>query len=87
MPIQGCVFHWTQTVFWRVQIAYNQKDSLFKFVGKLLALPFLPTEHIQETFQRLDEGAQEALAYWTWILSQVFKIHHWSDSHRNKNDM
>ena len=57
---------------------------MFKFVCKLLGLPFLPPEHIQETFQRLDEGAQEALApvmdsvYRAWIRSPVFEIHHWS---------
>ncbi|XP_078326026.1 uncharacterized protein LOC144622863 [Crassostrea virginica] len=89
MPIQGCVFHWTQAVFRKVQehglqTAYNQKDNVFKFVRKLLALPFLPPEHIQETFERLDDRAPEALApvmdyvYRTWIRSPVFEIHHWS---------
>ena len=57
---------------------------MFKFVRKLLALPFLPPEHIQETFERLDDRAPEALApvmdyvYRTWIRSPVFEIHHWS---------
>ena len=57
---------------------------MFKLVRKLLALLFLPPEHIQETFQRLDDGAPEALApvmdyvSGTWIRSPVFEIHYWS---------
>ena len=57
---------------------------MFKFVRKLFALPFLPPEHIQETFECLDDRAPEALApvmdyvYRTWIHSPVFEIHHWS---------
>ena len=41
---------------------------MFKFVCKLLALPFLPSEHIQETFQRLDEGVPRPLLQW-WTMS------------------
>lgn len=42
--------------------AYNKKDSVYKFVRQLLALPFLPPEHIEETFLRLDGRAPEVLA-------------------------
>ena len=61
-----------------------RKESVFKLVRKLLALLFLPPEHIQETFQRLDDGAPEALApvmdyvSGTWIRGPVFEIHYWS---------
>ncbi|XP_062580148.1 uncharacterized protein LOC134242130 [Saccostrea cucullata] len=89
MPIQGSAFHWTQAVFRKVQehglqTAYNRKDKVFKFVHQLLALPFLPPEHIKDTFHRLDGRATEVLApvmdyvYRTWIRSPIYEIHHWS---------
>ena len=79
-----------------LQIAYNQMDSVFMFARKLLALPFLPPEHIQKKFERLDDRAPEALApvmdyvYRTWIRSPVFEIHHWSvfmSAIRTNNDL
>ena len=39
--------------------------------NNLLALPFFPAEHIQETFERLSPGG-------SWIHSPVFEIHYWS---------
>ena len=53
-------------------------DSLFKFVRKLLALPFLPPEHIQETFQRLDEEAPRPLLQWRTMSTGLH------DGHQNK---
>lgn len=41
------------------QVAYNQKDSVHKFIRKLLALPFLPAEHIPAAFQKLQEKATQ----------------------------
>ncbi|XP_065935337.1 uncharacterized protein [Magallana gigas] len=87
--IQGCLLHWTRAVFRKVQehgrqTAYKKKNSVYKFVRQLLALPFPPPEHIEENFLLLDGRAPEVLApvvdyvYRTWIRSSVFKIHHWS---------
>ncbi|XP_062570593.1 uncharacterized protein LOC134264364 [Saccostrea cucullata] len=64
--------------------AYNKKDKVFRFVRQLLALPFLPPEHIEDAFHRLDGRAPEVLApvmdyvYRTWIRSPIYEIHHWS---------
>ena len=58
---------------------------MFKFLRKLMTLPFLRLEHIKETFQPVDEGAPKALlpmmdcVYWTWIDSSAFKNYHLSD--------
>ncbi|KAJ8310410.1 hypothetical protein KUTeg_012275 [Tegillarca granosa] len=57
-PVQGCVFHWAQSVFRKVQehglqAAYNQRDSIYKFLRQIMSLPFLPPEHIQEMFNSL----------------------------------
>ena len=41
------------------QVAYNQKDSVHKFIRKLLVLPFLPPEHIPAAFQKLQEKATQ----------------------------
>jgi hypothetical protein len=38
------------------QVDYCQRDSVFKFVRKLLALPFLPEEQIPTTFYALKEA-------------------------------
>lgn len=52
--------------------------------GQLIDLLFLPPEHIEETFLRLDGRAPKVFApvmdylYRTWIHSSIFKIHHWS---------
>ncbi|XP_061184450.1 uncharacterized protein LOC133192458 [Saccostrea echinata] len=58
--IHGCAFHWGQAV-WRhvqeirLQMDYSQQDGVFKFVRKLLALPFLPEEQIPVAFNTLKE--------------------------------
>ncbi|KAJ8309738.1 hypothetical protein KUTeg_011603 [Tegillarca granosa] len=58
--IHGCAFHWGQAV-WRhvqelgLQMDYSQRYGVFKFVRKLLALPFLPEEQIPVAFNTLKE--------------------------------
>ncbi|XP_052062392.1 uncharacterized protein LOC127702292 [Mytilus californianus] len=88
--IQGCVFQWTQAI-WRktqeigLQTAYYQKDSVYKFVRKLMALPFLPAEHIPTTFEDIAIKAKSArtkeLATYvknTWLSSTVWLVPSWS---------
>ena len=59
---QGCVFHWTQAV-WRkcqllgLQSQYSSDGALQSYARKLLALPFLPAEHVEPTFQKLQSRA------------------------------
>ncbi|KAL5010801.1 hypothetical protein ScPMuIL_013106 [Solemya velum] len=85
-PIQGCAFRWTQAVYRKIQdvglhVAYNRKDD----THTVLALPFLPHEHIEDAFHNLDRLAstrslRETMDYvWnTWIDSPIFKIRYWS---------
>ena len=40
------------------QTAYNQRDPVHSFLRQLMALPFLPAEHITDTFLRLDQKQQ-----------------------------
>ena len=62
VAVKGCVFHWTQAVWRRVQDlglkpAYSQRNSIYNYIRQLLALPFLPQNHIPPTFQQLYERA------------------------------
>ncbi|KAJ8310547.1 hypothetical protein KUTeg_012412 [Tegillarca granosa] len=63
--IRGCNFHWTQAV-WRqvqnfgLQTHYCEKGSVHKFVRLLMALPFIPVEHVQPTFQQISQRAQDS---------------------------
>ena len=48
-----------------------------------MALPFLPPEHIEDTFHQLDARAPATIVpimdyvYNTWINSSIFKIDYW----------
>ncbi|CAG2233867.1 unnamed protein product [Mytilus edulis] len=37
--------------------AYNKKDAVYTYLRQVMALPFLPPEHIPDTFRQLDEKA------------------------------
>lgn len=56
--VKGCVFHWTQAL-WRkikelgLQPAYQSDDGTFKYLHKIIALPFLPASQIPAMFTRL----------------------------------
>ena len=60
--IQGCVFHWTQAIWQKVQdlgltTAYESDDAVYKYIKQLMALPFLPHENIQPMFCSLKDLA------------------------------
>ncbi|KAL5011914.1 hypothetical protein ScPMuIL_010465 [Solemya velum] len=88
--IHGCAFHWGQAVWRKVQekglqTAYNERDSVYKFLRKVFALPLLPAEHILPTFTKLEEKAtndriKDVMTYIkeTWITSTVWTIPSWS---------
>ena len=64
--LQGCLFHWTQAVWRKVQeiglgTAYKNDDAVHKYIKKLMALPFLPHEHIKPMFQALKDFATSSL--------------------------
>ena len=79
-----------------MQVAYSEKDEVYKFVRKLFALPFLPAEHILPTFQKLREKATgdqiEALMDYvdeTWLNSSVWAVQSWcmfGQTTRTNND-
>ena len=52
VKMHGCSFHWSQAVIRRVQDlglyrAFLSKGPVHGFLGKVLALQFLPANHIQ----------------------------------------
>jgi hypothetical protein len=56
--IKGCVFHWGQAVMRKVanlglKTSYNEKKGVHIFVRKLLALPYLPADHIRPAFNNI----------------------------------
>lgn len=58
VEVKGCVFHWIQAVWRKVQelglqSAYMNDDATQKYIRKLFALPFLPATHIRPMFERL----------------------------------
>ena len=89
-PIQGCAFHFTQAVWRHVQQlglspTYNTHNSTYKYIKKLMALPFLPHEQITPSFTALEEQAstqqlQDLVRYMrsTWIESTVWPPSSWS---------
>ena len=82
------------------QTAYNKKDTVYTYLRHMMALPFLPSEHIPDTFNRLKEKAtnqdnqaiQDVLnyVYRTWINNNVFSVEYWyvfMTSIRTNNDV
>jgi len=59
---RGCGFHWGQAV-WRkiaevgLQTAYQSDDAVYRYLRKLLALPFLPADSITTVFGQLEADA------------------------------
>jgi len=89
VKIQGCVFHWTQAVWRKVQelglqTAYSGNDAVYKYIGKVMALPFLPYREILPMFARPEAQDQTekltSLVNYVkrqWIESQVFTPRNW----------
>ena len=63
VKVRGCAFHWSQAL-WRkaqalgLQEAYRTHQPTHRFIRQLLAIQFLPHEHIQPTFDRLQVKAE-----------------------------
>ena len=58
VELQGCSFHWTQAVWRKIQLMglqplYLSNHSTHDFCRKLMALTFLPCEHIEPAFRIL----------------------------------
>ncbi|CAD5126447.1 DgyrCDS14576 [Dimorphilus gyrociliatus] len=58
--IKGCVFHWTQAIYRKIQELglckmYKEKKAEYRIMKKLMALPFLPSDLIEPTFKTIKE--------------------------------
>ena len=70
-----------------LQTAYTERKGLYSFIRKVLALPFLPHEHIATSFTQLTEESQvtddERLAALmqyvrvTWLDNTVWSVGNW----------
>ena len=90
------VFQMILIPFLFFQTAYTQRDDVYKFLRKVFALPFLPADHILDTFTLLQQKAvgeqlQSVMQYVndTWMQSTVWPISSWSvfgRSVRTNND-
>ena len=93
--IHGCSFHWGQAVWRKVQevglaTSYSQQGSIREYIRKLLALPYLPPQHIERSFGRLSgcvtdhttnlDQLLKLLDYIrsTWIENTVWPVNSWS---------
>ena len=58
VTVKGCSFHWTQAVWRKIQALglvpqYEQDEGTYRFLRKVLALPFLAPTEIPTAFQHL----------------------------------
>ena len=77
--------------------AYSRDDGTYRYIKKLMALPFLPAPEIDPAFQRLrlqatTDALEELVQYIsdTWISSTVFPPKDWSvfgQAIRTNNDV
>ncbi|XP_076082107.1 uncharacterized protein LOC143052855 isoform X2 [Mytilus galloprovincialis] len=102
--IKGCSFHWCQAVMRKVaklglKTAYDSKKSVHLFFRKLLALPYLPSDHIRPAFTEMLQTTATAspqikqlMTYIqrTWFNNTVWTVQQWSVhrlSVRTNNDV
>ena len=90
LEITGCLFHWTQALWRKVQElglqwAYNNDKDVHSYVKRLMALPFLPSDQIPASFYHLKSKAgSPVLAQFadymetTWITSAMWGPTAWS---------
>ena len=58
VKLLGCVYHWKQAV-WRkiqevgLQRSYGARGDVYRLLSKVMALPYLPHEHIPAVFDYL----------------------------------
>lgn len=90
VKIKGCVFHWTQAL-WRkiqelgLQQPYCNDQGTYIYLRKFMALPFLPEQEIPPMFQHLRQQAttaplQQFVAYVSeiWITNSTWPPSSWS---------
>ena len=102
--IKGCSFYWSQAVMRRVaklglKPTYDQKQTTHVFIRKILALPYLPADHIRPAFIQLlqstttaSQQLKQLMSYLsrTWFTSTIWSVRQWSvyrQSVRTNNDV
>ena len=82
---QGVCFPTLIIFSYLLQVAYSNRDAVYKFVRKVMALPFLPPVHIRPAFAGLRqksslEQTTALLKYVedTWMTSTVWDVSSWS---------
>lgn len=90
IELRGCLFHWNQAVFRKIQdaglqTAFHINRGVHSYCKLIMALPFLPAEWIEPVFQQLKRAAPTTtlnglLNYIErqWICSTTFPIASWS---------
>ncbi|XP_064642953.1 uncharacterized protein LOC135497145 [Lineus longissimus] len=90
VKIRGCSFHWAQCIWRKIQEiglapAYLHDDVTHQLCKELLALPYLPHEHIRQLFEKLAKRATtETLATFVdyirrnWIETTQWTPKTWS---------
>ena len=89
VSLQGCVFHLTQAVYRKIadvglKSAYQKSGAVHEFLRQVLALPFLPAEHIPGALDNLDQRAttlvRPVMDYLraTWSENPMWPVDSWS---------
>jgi hypothetical protein len=85
--LRGCSFHWAQAVQRHVQelglsATYRERGTVHTLIRKLLALPFMPGQHISRAFNRLrqraDTSSKPVADLFTYINDQWIESSLWS---------
>ena len=86
IQIRGCVFHWVQAMWRRVQAlglqdSYSKDEGTHCIVRMLMALPFIPHEHVLRVFLHVSSSSNSqnsqlaslcTYIHDTWISSRVW---------------
>ncbi|XP_064636946.1 uncharacterized protein LOC135493499 [Lineus longissimus] len=85
--ITGCLFHWTQAIWRKVQelglqTAYANDRNAHDYIKKLMALPFLPADRIREIFDVMKTRAtsQPLSQLVTYIENTWFDNPNWNET-------
>ncbi|XP_052820018.1 uncharacterized protein LOC128245833 [Mya arenaria] len=85
--LKGCAFHWCQAVLRHVQhlglkATLKRREGAHQLIRKLLALPFLPGQHIERAFIKLKDRAEgssnQMKELFTYVEDQWMESSLWS---------
>lgn len=89
VAMKGCIFHWSQAVWRKVQdlglvTTYRERDSVYRYIRHLMALPFLPSNQITDTFASYrvranSEPLRQLVSYFDnqWMNHATFDVPSW----------